>query len=215
MCRLVRTLTTTYQDRLALSQPKFSPVLSNPSPNPSPSLAPPSPWQLGRVSQSASQSETYEDGENLGEPDKNGFLGQIERHGEEHHIVLPHLLPVLVRIDLLPITNVPEEDDYGRHDRDYGPDPLVIPLHVVEEETDSLTITRVVVLTVEEFLRKLVEELHPFGLPIIQGPNLVVDSWIVLEGDCVEGHVHLEVLVAHLDGRPAKGTLLRVRQEEA
>ena len=66
--------------------------------------------------------------------------------------MLPNFLPIPVRVDLLALPDVPEEDDYGCDDCDYGTQALVVPLHVVEEEADSLTIARSVVLAVEEFL---------------------------------------------------------------
>lgn len=75
-------------------------------------------------------------------------MGQIKGHGEEHHVVLAYLFPVLVRVDLLPIADVPKEDYDGGNDRDDSPNPLVVPFHIVQEKADPLAITRMVVLTV-------------------------------------------------------------------
>ena len=66
--------------------------------------------------------------------------------------MLPHFLPVPVRVDLLALANVPAQDDDGSHDCDDRPQPLVVPLHVVQEEADALSVTRPIVLTVQELL---------------------------------------------------------------
>ena len=71
--------------------------------------------------------------------------------------MLPDALPVFVCVYLLTLLDVPEENYNWCHYRDNGSQPLVVPLHVVEEQANSLLCARPVIVTVEEFLGKLVE----------------------------------------------------------
>ena len=57
-------------------------------------------------------------------------------------------LPILVRVDLLALFHVPEQDDDRGYDCDDGAQTLIVPFHVVEEEADPLTSTWSIVTTV-------------------------------------------------------------------
>lgn len=95
--------------------------------------------------------------------------------------MLPDPLPVLVGVYLLTLLDVPEKNDNGRHNRDDRPQPLVVPLHVVKEQANTLTCTWPVVVAVEEFLGQFVEQLDFAGLTIIISTALIVNAWVVLE----------------------------------
>ena len=128
--------------------------------------------------------------------------------------MLTDLLPVLVRIDLLSVADVPVQDDDRRDDRDDRTEPLVVPLHIMEEQSDPLAVARSIILAIQKFLRKLLEKFGSLDFAVVQRPNLVVDSWVVFKRYGVKCHVDLEILVARLDRRATHRALLRVLQEE-
>ena len=95
--------------------------------------------------------------------------------------MLAHLLPVLVRIYLLPIPNVPVEDYDGCYNRDYCPEAFIVPFHLMEEKSDSFPMTWPVILTVKKLLLQLLEKFVFSGISIVDCSDFVVDSWVVLE----------------------------------
>ena len=95
--------------------------------------------------------------------------------------MLSDTLPVLVCVDLLALLDVPEEDDDGRNNGDYGTQPLVVPLHVMEEESDPLSGTWSIVTAVQKLLCKFVEQLQFGRFTLVKSPYLVVDARVVFE----------------------------------
>ena len=95
--------------------------------------------------------------------------------------MLPDLLPVLIRIYLLPIPNVPIEDYDWCYNCDDCPKALVVPFHLMEEKSDSLSVAWPVILTVKKLLLQFLEKFVFSGISIIDCSNFVVNSRVVLE----------------------------------
>ena len=126
-------------------------------------------------------SETDKDREDLGQAHQECLLSEIEGHREEHHVVLSYSLPVLVSVDLLPLLDVPEENYDGCYDCDDGTHPLVVPLHVMEEEADTLAGTWPIVVAIKELLSQLIEEMDFASLSVVKRPYFIVHAWVILE----------------------------------
>ena len=95
--------------------------------------------------------------------------------------MLSDLLPVLIRVDLFSVANVPVQNDYWSDNRDNRSQPFVVPLHMVEEKTDTFSIARSVVLAVEELLSQFFKQFALFDFTVVECAYFVVDARVEFE----------------------------------
>ena len=128
--------------------------------------------------------------------------------------MLSDLFPVLICIYLFPVAYVPIKYDYRRHNCYNRSQPLIVPFHMVEEKTDTLTIAWSVVLTVEELLSQFFKQFALFDFSIVQCTYFVVDSRVEFEWNGIESYINFQILIACFNRGATHWTLLWVLEEK-
>jgi hypothetical protein len=83
----------------------------------------------------------------LSYPYDKSLLCDIERHGEKHHLVSPHVFPVLSRVNFVSIFVVPDQNYYRGCNSNYYSKSSVIVFKVMENHMHAFAYIRPIVLT--------------------------------------------------------------------